>query len=71
MKNETRQDAYSRLVQARMGCLVDASPAYLIALRELLLAWVGDVDAEISKQTVEACEQGVTGFDDPDFEPYA
>lgn len=50
MKNTTRQDAYSRIIQAKLGCLVNADEEYLFALRGFLFSWIDEIDAHVDAQ---------------------
>jgi hypothetical protein len=46
--NITEQDAFSRISDARMGCLVNASEPYLVALRANLIRWTADVETQLA-----------------------
>jgi len=48
MSNQTREDAFARVVQGKLGSLAESpSETYLVALREFLYAWIGEVDARL------------------------
>lgn len=46
--NSTKSDAFLRVLDARTGSLVDATPEYLELLRWELLDWVRKIDEEIA-----------------------
>ena len=43
-KNITSQDAFQRVLYAKMGSLANASSDYLLALQRELHVWLGQVD---------------------------
>lgn len=47
-KNRTRADARRRVIHAQMGAFADATPEYLEALRQHLLAFASQVFEEIA-----------------------
>lgn len=47
-KNQTRADAQRRVIRAQMGALADATPEYLEALQQRLLAFAAQVREEIA-----------------------
>jgi hypothetical protein len=55
--NRTMGDAYARVMLARVGCFVDASDAYLDALRVDVLRWAEQIGAEISRRAAEAARR--------------
>lgn len=50
IQNQTAQDAFSRLHGARIGSNVNASLDYLVALRNGLYEWIGQLDEELAKR---------------------
>lgn len=49
-ETKTRQDAYARVINARMGCFAgEPTEEYLVALRSQLYAFIDQVDAELHK----------------------
>lgn len=50
----TEQDAFSQVLRARLGSLVDASDDYLLALERRALEWVKEIRAELAKRMAAA-----------------
>jgi hypothetical protein len=49
MPNKTAQDAYNRVLQAKIGSVVDATPEYLQTLRTYVAQWVEQIDKHIAE----------------------
>jgi len=48
MSNRTRQDAYERVSQARLGSLVEPSEEYLSELRSQLYLWIDEANKALN-----------------------
>lgn len=44
MNNNTKQDALTRVGQARIGSLVEPSEEYILALRQEIFRWLEQID---------------------------
>ena len=54
MNNKTPQDAFERVVQAKMGSLVNASDEFLLSLNAQVQAWSQEISRELSRRVVAA-----------------
>lgn len=57
MKNETRQDAYERVLDARTGSLTSPTMEYLMGLREQVGGWLDRIEVEIKMRNAAAIRQ--------------
>ena len=48
--NKTPQDAFERVVYAKMGCFVDSTDLYLECLRAELYKWIESVNNELGRR---------------------
>ena len=53
-KNVTKQDAYQRVVYAKMGFLAQATDDFLMHLRSYLYQWIADIDTEMVRRAQQA-----------------
>ena len=44
MPNKTYQDAYERIIQAKIGSMVEASDDFLLNLKALLDTWSDEIE---------------------------
>jgi hypothetical protein len=51
-RNETRQDAATRVIQARFGSLSSASPEYIAELRKQVVFWLESIDLQIAQDEI-------------------
>lgn len=58
-ETKTKEDAYLRVTNARIGSLADEpTEEYLYALRQQAYGWIGEIDAAILKlHTRQAAEE--------------
>lgn len=54
--NKSKQDAFDRILTARMGSGVDATDEYLLELNRLLHGWADDVAAELRRRAQQVVE---------------
>lgn len=50
LSNKTKQDALERVLDAKMGCLVNATDDFILALRAELARWDSDLQVELAKR---------------------
>lgn len=48
--NKTRQDAFERVVNAKMGSFVDASDEFLMSLNARVLEWSTEIARELARR---------------------
>lgn len=54
-KTQTKQDAFLRVLNAKMGCLANKpSDTYLYELQRQLYIWIDEVNAKIGENALEA-----------------
>lgn len=67
MKNRTRQDAFERITQARVGSLVNSTQEYREALIRDLMNWADDVKQENFRRGLNDVTKGqLMGYDRPE-----
>lgn len=49
-KNSTQQDAFERVLDAKMGSLADATDDYLMHLQRNLYLWVDEIGQEMARR---------------------
>ncbi len=63
-KNQTRQDAYTRVVRGKLGSLAHKpTEVYLQSLRQDLYAWIGEVEKALFDLWARQYEKEIQGDD--------
>ena len=55
--NQTRDDAFARVTQAKLGSFVNASDEFLLALRWQLQAWDAQTGEELGRRAAASAER--------------